>query len=837
MTSILIGLATPCSGLSLVRSVLGGLGVSQKYSNRVQLIHSTLYRSLDVPFGEFRKLPSGWRTSHAGVIARQSIKELLSSITDKDVLIADQCMWRTLALWKEVFEELGDTINVNYLVITRNPFVGAKSLADRYGIDVFETYVSWVEAAVHIGKQIRSDNYSVVTFDEVVFDPSVLFSAVKDYFGFDESHLKKSYQLIQPSLRRSWITKSDLYQGVVGRVLGNLYDSFRVNSLADFNKLAKSLLSDAAGVDLLVDEVDAKLASNSNPGALLPLRLIEAGSFHLGKSEQSKALSLIVANKYIEYIDSLEEQGLLTEALNVFLCYLYSSPCEKAVFERIARLAKGELFFDHLVRWLKMKWNSAFYRSLGLSYCDFHAYDLARIVFSLGSVFHPENRNLAKELSDLDQKEIASFPLFERGDFENFSPDRLIESWGSDPNATEKSRKLRICFSGDTAFRSNWGCRSTTYFLRKLLESRGDIRFTLDTSQWKRYFEYRGISYSGQLAPTSIDDFLKVADYVKANPKLPICNALANADLVVVNGEGAFLDFVSAGRQHLLLAYLAKEVFRKPCVIINHTADFTDDRYLDLVNFSYRFIDEVVYREKISFNSSSRLCNDLGVSCRFGADVLYTATKIIQRELPAYVRESNYFGSYPDYSNGLDLSRPYICVGGSARWRFQSRPDHDSFGDYINLCHKLAKIGQVVIVAIEHQEEPYLRDVAKKLGLPFCGSNMPVFQAIDLLSHANLYVGGRWHTAIKALLGGGSVVLLDTNSRYKTEGLLDLYQLDQPKFDFFDVGSKCQEIVDFSEIRFRDSFSQRDRLRSISMDLADTVDNNFRFIDACVGSL
>lgn len=832
MTSILICLATPCSGLRLVQSVFGGLGVSQKYCSRVQLIHSRLYQALDLPDTEFQKLPNGWKTTPAGEVARSAIRELLLSATDNSIFIADQRNWRTLALWKEVLAEFEGVVDVRFLIITRNPFVAAKSLADRYGIDVFSTYALWVEAAIQIGKQIKGDRYSIVTFDETLLDPLVLFSAVKDLFGFNETGQKKVYQLVQPSLRKSWITKNDLLSGVVGRIISDMYNLFKGNSLLDFNVFVKSKFGEISGIRELLKDFDNHLAVGSEKAALLPLQLIEAGNFHLGKSDQAKCLSLIVAEQYVAYTDWLARKGLFIQALDLLLIYLHSSPIEKIVFSKIAELGQNGVFFGCVVPWLKRKWSSSFYRLLSLAYCDAGLFELARTVLTLGLVSHPGNSSLEKEMNDIDQKKISSFPLFRQGDRTIAFQDRLIEKWYEDAYCTNTNRKLRICLSGDTTFRSNWGCRSTSLFLRDLLRSRGEVRFTLDTSQWKRYFEYGDKAYSGQLAPSCVDDFLRVADYIKSNPMLPVCKALANSDLVVINGEGAFLDFVSAGRQHLLLAYLAKEVFHKPCVIVNHTADFTDERYQDIVGFSYGFINEVVYREKISYGSSVGLCQQLGVSCKFGADVLYSAAKIIPRYLPDHVRSGNYFGFYPDYSGGLDLGKPYICVGGSARWRFQSRPGHDSFSDYIALCRNLSRIAQVVIVAIEHQEEPYLRAVARELALPFCGSDMPVFQAIDLLSHADLYVGGRWHTAIKALLGGASVVLLDTNSRYKTEGLLDLYDLKQPKFDFFDVGVRSDEIFEYSEHCLKQSSSQRDRLRSVSLDLADTVDINFSFIDA-----
>ncbi len=339
---------------------------------------------------------------------------------------------------------------------------------------------------------------------------------------------------------------------------------------------------------------------------------------------------------------------------------------------------------------------------------------------------------------------------------------------------------MKILLTGDTSSRSNWGCRATSYALKKMLRNCGEIVYSVDMKKINRYLGYRP-------KPETVKELTAI------DPG-PLEEMIDNVDVVVINGEGAFFDFALAGRHHLLMGYWAR---KKPCILINHTSDLRNPRMMAMARELYPLYDDVVYRDPVSYRNSIR-----GDKPHvFGADAVYTL-------LPDKVEVND-----------------YIILGGSARFRYQPR-DHDSLNDYVKLCEKLQRLAPVKVVAIERQERKYLKQVADKTGAEFVGGILDVQESVKLFSSARVYVGGRWHSAIKALMGGAGVVLMSTNIGYKTEGLRELYNLDCD-MDYYEAGGRADEIAGKAE-RLLDC--DRGVNRKISEGLAITSWENVRFL-------
>ncbi len=386
----------------------------------------------------------------------------------------------------------------------------------------------------------------------------------------------------------------------------------------------------------------------------------------------------------------------------------------------------------------------------------------------------------------------------------------------------------RIAFAGDTLLRSNWGCRATTTALRAMIQQRARIDFTFDVAQWEAYF---GPAPPELVSPETPNDLERLADWVRHRPDLPVSRALRASDAVLINGEGAFLDFGKAGRRLMGLAFVARTLFDLPTAIINHTADFTDPRLLALAEAVYPLLTDATFREHVSLRRAGPIRSRTGAPQRFAADAILTLQRSTREEWAVLASRPDRFASYPDHTMLLRADAPYIVLGGSARFRFQPKEGHDSLADLIAVGRELQKLATVVVAAIEFQEEQMLRDVAQAIGAPFVQSSLPTSLALDLVSNAALYVGGRWHTALKGLMGGASIVLLDTNSSCKTEGLLDLFGLEQPRIDFYDAGSSSRMIAALAEERLGRASGQRERLLQTAAELASTAPAALRCLD------
>lgn len=75
----------------------------------------------------------------------------------------------------------------------------------------------------------------------------------------------------------------------------------------------------------------------------------------------------------------------------------------------------------------------------------------------------------------------------------------------------------------------------------------------------------------------TLDDFRHHAGEVEAGSILSgLASMLRECDLVFLNGENFIRPGSHKGRMLLFIAYLAKAVFNKPCVLANHSLDLDD---------------------------------------------------------------------------------------------------------------------------------------------------------------------------------------------------------------------------------------------------------------------
>jgi polysaccharide pyruvyl transferase WcaK-like protein len=175
----------------------------------------------------------------------------------------------------------------------------------------------------------------------------------------------------------------------------------------------------------------------------------------------------------------------------------------------------------------------------------------------------------------------------------------------------DKKLAALINFTGNSY---HWGCHGTSLEVYQTLLERG------------YYVEILEVEDTHSLSPTPelvehYDDAAFLKTYVAANPRL--ARMLANADVVVVNGEGTLHRTHKAPLNLLYLMYVAKKAFRKQVHLINHSffpnGDAEPNEVRDRIYGGVaRALDRVVPREALSRSILERL----GVKAAQGFDCL-----------------------------------------------------------------------------------------------------------------------------------------------------------------------------------------------------------------------
>lgn len=277
----------------------------------------------------------------------------------------------------------------------------------------------------------------------------------------------------------------------------------------------------------------------------------------------------------------------------------------------------------------------------------------------------------------------------------------------------------------------------------------------------------------------------------------------------------------------LFICYLTKKVLNKPCIIVNHTSDFRHPVIRRIAECVYSMFDDAVVREPYSYRESMQYRK--GRRYLLAPDAVFSLDTVDKTEWVDIVARQNYFGLYPDNAQDFNPSEEYICVGGTAAFH-PSRSRYNPTLDYKLLVSELIKIRPVILVSACATDEKFLRIVARDLNLPHVGTSLPTYQALDILSNSALYIGGRWHSSIKATLGGAPIIMLSSNSSYKSRGIVELMHLEQPEISCFDLRKSIPYILELSN----KYLSQGSRLRSAIQDRASELRelsyNNVRYI-------
>lgn len=249
------------------------------------------------------------------------------------------------------------------------------------------------------------------------------------------------------------------------------------------------------------------------------------------------------------------------------------------------------------------------------------------------------------------------------------------------------------------------------------------------------------------------------------------------ADIIIINSEGAIVKGTEVtgkykvdARYNLFLAYYSKKIYNKKVYIINHTVDPHNRDAIEIINYIYPMLDGVYLRETMSYNN----INAETMAVKFVPDALF-----------AYI--SNYKTDYSKY--GIDISKPYICIGDSSGFSALGvgvSYDYEVFFDRFITELKKNICEQIIFIDGFRGENNKINKVITNNNMPFVGlQNATYHDLANILRLSMIFISGRWHASILALLGGTPILCWGADS-HKTEALYKI--IDYPYY-FFDINS------------------------------------------------
>jgi hypothetical protein len=371
---------------------------------------------------------------------------------------------------------------------------------------------------------------------------------------------------------------------------------------------------------------------------------------------------------------------------------------------------------------------------------------------------------------------------------------------------------------GDTLDRTNWGCRATSGALREMISERADLDDVIDyrVLRWRVSPGFRALDQARPADaalrvrapdtrvgdPPGVRGLLargrRYAQWKASELELPPRGlvptrvaaldatwrrwvrdpvvadwvaALQACDVVIVNGEGALRPNAGSGRFCLFLAWAAKARLGKTVAVVNHLCDLADPELRDFAEVVYPLVDDVVVRGSASLDVARAVAPTARLTT--APDAAFRQRPSPREAYRAVASRPGYFTIYPSAPVPFDPGEPYVCVGGSARFQDGERIGAGTEAWYAELVHRLRARHQVVLLGHDYPDHVVFERLGRALAVPFVGVQCPIPQVVDLLAHGTVYLGGRWHSAVLAAIGGTPVLPLASNSDVKTRDLAD----------------------------------------------------------------
>jgi len=337
-----------------------------------------------------------------------------------------------------------------------------------------------------------------------------------------------------------------------------------------------------------------------------------------------------------------------------------------------------------------------------------------------------------------------------------------------------KFKSPRILLLNDTSNIENWGCKVTSYYLkRKIREIYPDC-----VMKTRLFASTKPVDIDFPPSMDELDSFVKnppegLLDY--SNFKW--------ADIVILNGEGSIHQHEVDIKKFpnpiikLLELYAAKTIFRKKTISVNQSIGFWDDWFGEYVRSIYSKIDYLSLREPVSY----RKCQSLGLdNIRLCSDAAFLLQPKLNLPFPKTLQKKG-------------IRPGFVAVFLSEAIK------HADPKKTLNLLLSIKKRLDCQLVGFisGYVDRVHFDSIAKTLKFPIFDPTLSVNDLIASLGYADFVLSGRYHCCIFSAMAGCPFVPFHSNYTEKNNGLMELLKYPIDPFDYVKDSNESvmQEIV------------------------------------------
>ncbi|MEZ5563302.1 MAG: tetratricopeptide repeat protein [Gammaproteobacteria bacterium] len=319
---------------------------------------------------------------------------------------------------------------------------------------------------------------------------------------------------------------------------------------------------------------------------------------------------------------------------------------------------------------------------------------------------------------------------------------------GPEPDAPAPPRTLLV---NDTSYWYHWGCSCTSLAIREQLRARGRAVCGLPID---RLTGLQPLPASRQ----QLDDPGLFARFQRGNPEL--CALIADADEVVINGEGSLHGTTHASLSLLYLAWIARRYLDRPVRIINHScyptgsARITGNAVEDFYRQVYQSLDGVVVREPVS----AALLERLGIPVTVGFDCLPLYAQAHRGDIRTEAGNQLLIAGSVSATPAMAEACTQLAIAA----RSEGLRPAFLFGANANLAADDREFGRMLARSTDGAIE--LRHATSEA------------EWLSAIASARLLVSGRFHYSIAAAYLGTPFIALDSNTP-KMDGLMQVLGL------------------------------------------------------------
>ena len=390
-------------------------------------------------------------------------------------------------------------------------------------------------------------------------------------------------------------------------------------------------------------------------------------------------------------------------------------------------------------------------------------------------------------------------------------------------------------FISDTSDGGNWGCYATSGELRAILNekinitntvflnetgvsnkkimipSRNDIRYIISGCKasindkeevTRRVYDIgRCCLHLFEILPKTVNQFKRRAkEFMESDLVNKYFGDIKNIDHVIINGEGSIHDsgvtnYRNRSWSLLFLAYIAKKELGMKTHIINHTLEINTDRFQSIVDLVYPLMDSIIFRDPVSMSEYETKTNyKNGIQA---ADAAWLVDNNIRGEsLNEYNEKGIISLWHPSEKNPkFDFSQPYICIGGGSGLQRSTNIKSKIFISLINKIQTRFPNTNILLTAASGSDETFMLNVSEDTGECLLKLNNNHLLAASILADSELYLGGRWHESIFALLGESQLISFSGNT-FKMEALKKQIGSNYPIYSESDIQDNTSDILD-----------------------------------------